>query len=177
MVICFPLTLLYYVLRYGLNLFPLPEVGTNIQYSLKPTPDAIMTCVFTLGLIAFLYKVTRITGGKLPKFIMHLSKHINSYYCLSYLFILPVQTVLVAVKGDLIEGLGWLILYSLFVIAACFVLIELNERYWHIHFATLRGKKLLIFTVCVWVLTVVIAAYAYPKIETFANIWNDYLLP
>ena len=177
MVICFPLTLLYYVLRYGLNLFPLPEVGTNIQYSLKPTPDAIMTCVFTLGLIAFLYKVTRITGGKLPKFIMHLSKHINSYYCLSYLFILPVQTVLVAVRGDLIEGLGWLILYSLFVIAACVVLIELNERYWHIHFATLRGKKLLIFTVCVWVLTVVIAAYAYPKIETFANIWNDYLLP
>jgi hypothetical protein len=108
---------------------------------------------------------------------MHLSRYINSYYCLSYLFILPVQTILVAARGELIEGLVWLILYSLFVIAACFVLIELNERYWHIRFASLRGRKLLIFTVSVWVLTVVSAAYAYPRIEVFANIWNDYLLP
>ena len=177
MIICFPLTVIYYGLRFGLNLFPLPTVGTDLQYSLKPTPDAVMTCVFSLGLIAFLYKITRLTGGRLPKFIMHLSRYINSYYCLSYLFILPVQTILVAARGELIEGLVWLILYSLFVIAACFVLIELNERYWHIRFASLRGRKLLIFTVSVWVLTVVSAAYAYPRIEVFANIWNDYLLP
>ncbi len=177
MAICFPATLVYYWLRFGLNLLPLPVVGTDLQYSLKPTPDAIMTCVFSLGLIALLYKVTRLTDGKLPKFIMHLSRYINSYYCLSYMFILPLQTILVAVRGELIAGLGWLIAYSLFVIAACFVLIELNERYWHIHFATLRGSRLMIFTASVWILSVVIFAYAYPRIEVFANIWNNYLLP
>ena len=29
----------------------------------------------------------------------------------------------------------------------------------------------------VWIATVAIAAYAYPRIEEFANIWNEYLLP
>lgn len=41
----------------------------------------------------------------------------------------------------------------------------------------MRGKKLVIFTVSVWIATLAIVAYAYPRIEEYANIWNDYLLP
>ena len=88
-----------------------------------------------------------------------------------------MQTILVAVTGELMPGKLIPILYGLFVTAACYVLIELNEKYWHIHFVTLKGVPLLVFTAGVWIATVAIAAYAYPRIEVFANIWNDYLLP
>ena len=69
------------------------------------------------------------------------------------------------------------IVYSFVVTGLCYVLIEWNERKWHIRFSTMKGKKMLVFAAAVWIATVAIAVYAYPRIDEFANIWNDYLLP
>ena len=177
MAVCFPLAAIYYVCRFTMKMSFLPELGSDLQYSMKPTPDAIATCLFTLGFLALLYKFVKLIGGKLPGFVTHFSTNINSYYCLSYLFILPVQTVLMALAGQLFPGKIIPLVYSFFVIFACYALIELNDRYWHIHFATLKGAKMIVFTVSVWIATVAIIVYAYPRITEFANIWNDYLLP
>ena len=177
MAVCFPVAVVYFAISYTVGIPFLPQPGTDLHYSLKPTPDAIMTCIFTLGFLALLYRFVRVIGGKLPGVVNHFSFHINRYYCLSYLFILPVQTVMIATTGKVFSGTVLPILYGIFVIAACYFLIELNERYWHISFVKMRGKKLVIFTASVWIATVVIAAYAYPRIEEFANIWNNYLLP
>ena len=175
--ICFPLALIYYICRFTMDMSFLPELGSDTQYNMKPTPDAIFTCVFTLGFLAVLWKVVEALGGKLAKIIGHFSAYINSYYCLSYLFILPVQTLLIALTGHVLPGRVLPIVYSFFVTAACYFLIEMNEKKWHIHFATLKGKKLIIFTAAVWIVTIAVVIYAYPRIEEFANIWNEYLLP
>ena len=177
MAVCFPLAAIYYVCRFTMKMSFLPELGSDLQYSMKPTPDAIATCLFTLGFLALLYKFVKLIGGKLPGFVTHFSTNINSYYCLSYLFILPVQTVLIALTGQLFPGKIIPIVYSFFVVFACYALIELNDRYWHIHFVTLKGAKMIVFTVSVWIATVAIIVYAYPRITEFANIWNEYLLP
>ena len=177
MAVCFPLAAIYYVCRFTMKMSFLPELGSDLQYSMKPTPDAIATCLFTLGILALLYKFVKLIGGRLPGFVTHFSTNINSYYCLSYLFILPVQTVLIALTGQLFPGKIIPIVYSFFVVFACYALIELNDRYWHIHFATLKGAKMIVFTVSVWITTVAIIVYAYPRITEFANIWNEYLLP
>lgn len=177
MAVCFPLAAIYYVCRFTMKMSFLPELGSDLQYSMKPTPDAIATCLFTLGFLALLYKFVKLIGGRLPGFVTHFSTNINSYYCLSYLFILPVQTVLIALTGHLFPGKVIPLVYSFFVIFACYALIELNDRYWHIHFVTLKGAKMIVFTVSVWIATAAIIVYAYPRITEFANIWNEYLLP
>ena len=177
MAICFPLAFIYYIFRFTMDMSFLPELGSDLQYNMKPTPDAIATCLFTLGFLALLEKIVEAMGGKLPKIVGHFSAYINSYYCLSYLFILPVQTLLIALTGHVLPGKVLPFIYSFFVTAACWFLIEWNERKWHIHFAKMKGKKLIIFTAAVWIATIAIAAYAYPRIEEFANIWNEYLLP
>lgn len=177
MAVCFPVAIVYYVIRFLVEMPFLPELGSDLQYNMKPTPDAIATCFFTLGFLALLYRFVRLIGGRLPSFVLHFSRHINQYYCISYLFILPVQTLLIALTGHVLPGKVLPILYGIFVTAACYFLIELNEKYWHISFAKMRGKKLIIFTAAVWIATVAIAAYTYPRIEEFANIWNEYLLP
>ena len=41
----------------------------------------------------------------------------------------------------------------------------------------MKGRARWIFAAAVWILTAAVIIYAYPKIEEFANIWNDYLLP
>ena len=178
MLICFPLIAVYYVLRFSLDMPWLPAIGPDLQYSLKPTPDAIANCVFTLGFLAVLYKVMKAADNKLPPFMSHLSKYINNYYCIHYMFVLPVQTLLLATTGDLMPGGALLpLLYACFVTAACYFIIEMNEKHWHIHFATLRGTKMVVFAAAVWIATVAITAYCYPRIEVYANIWNEYLLP
>ena len=177
MAICFPLALVYYVFRFTLDMSFLPELGSDLQYNMKPTPDAIATCLFTLGFLAALERLVEAIGGKLPRIVGHFSAYINSYYCLSYMFILPVQTLLMATTGRLLPGKVLPIVYGFFVTAACWFLIEWNERKWHIRFSTMKGKKMIVFTAAVWIATIAIAAYAYPRIDEFANIWNEYLLP
>ena len=177
MAVCFPTALVYYVLRFTMEMSYLPELGSDTQYNMKPTPDAIATCIFTLGFIALLYRFVKLIGGKLPGIVMHFSTHINRYYCISYLFILPVQTILIATTGKLLPGKIIPVLYGLLVTVVCYVLIELNEKYWHISFVKLKGARLAVFTAAVWIATVAIVVYAYPRIEEFANIWNEYLLP
>ena len=177
MLICFSLSAIYYVLRFTFEMSWLPELGSDLQYNMKPTPDAIANCLFTLGIIALLYKFVNATGNKLPPVVSHFSKYINNYYCIHYMFVLPVQTILIATTGDLMHGPLLPFLYSCFVTVACYFIIEMNENHWHIHFATLRGKKMLVFAAAVWIATIAITAYCYPRIEVYANIWNEYLLP
>ena len=177
MLICFPLAAIYYFFRFTCEWSWLPELGSDMQYNMKPFPDAIATCLFTLAFLALLCRFVSAIGGKLPPFVLHFSKYINNYYCLHYMFVLPVQTILIATVGHLFTNPLVTLLYAVFVTAACYFLIEMNERHWHIHFATLRGAKAVIFIAAVWIATVAITAYAYPRIEVFANVWNDYLLP
>lgn len=177
MLICFPIALAYYVVRFTVDIPFLPELGTDLQYNMKPTPDALATCLFTLGFIALLYKFVLLIKGKIPKFVLHFSENINRYYILSYMFILPVQSLMIAIWGTRMPGKILPIVYSLLVTVACYFIIELNNKHLNIHITSLKGKKMIIFAVVVWVLTIAIALYAYPRIEEFANIWNDYLLP
>ena len=177
MLICFPVSIAYYVCRFIFEWSYLPELGSDMQYNMKPTPDAIATCLFTLGILALLAKIMEAAGGKLPHVLQHFAENINSYYCVHYMFVLPVQTILIATTGHLLPGKVIPILYGALVAVICYILISLNEKYWHIHFATLKGTKMIVFTASVWLLTIAITAYAYPRIEEFANIWNEYLLP
>ena len=177
MLVCFPLTFIYYYFRFTMDMSFLPELGTDLQYNMKPTPDAIATCLFTLGILALLAKIMLALGGELPGIVQHFSANINRYYCIHYMFVIPMQVILIATTGKLMSGKLLPFVYAVFVTFMCWLIITLNDKYWHIHFATLRGWKMIAFTVSVWVLTVAITAYAYPRIEVFANIWNDYLLP
>ena len=178
MLVCFPLAAVYYALRFTLPMSWLPDMveQADLQYNMKPTPDAIATCLFTLGFIALLYKILKATGYRLPGFVSHFSKYINNYYCIHYIFVMPVQTLLIALTGELMQGFWLPLIYACLVTAACYYIIELNENCWHIHFAALRGKKMIIFAAAVWIATIAIVIYSYPRIEVFANIWNDYLL-
>ena len=177
MLICFPAAAVYYVCRFVFEMSYLPELGSDMQYNMKPTPDAIATCLFTLGILALLYRIVEALGGKLPPIVTHFSSNINSYYCLHYIFVLPVQTILIATTGHLLPGKLVPILYGFFVTAACYAIITLNDKYWNIHFVTLKGWKMIAFTAGVWIATVLVTVYAYPRIEVFANVWNEYLLP
>ncbi len=176
--ILLPIAVVYYVIRYFVEIPFLPELGSDLQYNMKPTPDAVATCMTSLIWLSLFYKITKLfKDGQLPKILMNFSTYINSYYCVSYVILMPVQTILIAVTGDLLPGklIPWICGFSLVVIT--YLIVNLNERYLHWHISNMKGRARWIFAAAVWILTAAVIIYAYPKIEEFANIWNDYLLP
>jgi hypothetical protein len=118
-------------------------------------------------------------GDRIPRWVAHMSENINSYYCISYMFILPLQTLLMALNGHLIMNVHIGTVYTIFVLIACAVIIEINKKYIHFSPSALLNKKTVgpVMMVSIWVISFAIAIYAYPKIDTFVNIGNDYLLP
>lgn len=136
-----------------------------------------MSCALALMMLSLLHLIIRRTGGRLSPIFTHLSNHINNYYCVSYLFILPTQTLLMAVQGHLWEG--WLIptIYAFVLLFICYWIIERYTRWRKRHPLKPGSRSQMIKTAAIWGMTVVVILYAYPRIDVYANIWNGYLLP
>ena len=191
LMIILPVCVIYYALRCTVGLPLLPEFYSMEQYIMQPGPDAIATILASLIVLAVFYRIgnqgktrqsarTHTTSepasGGFMKLVNYFSSNINQYYCISYMFILPMQTILLAVRGELLSGWVPATLYGFFVIIACYFIIEWNNKHLHWHIVTLQGTKRLVVFTGIWVLTIAAVAYAYPRIQEYATYWNDYLL-
>lgn len=177
LLICLPVCVLYYALRMTVPFPLMPEFGGKLQYFTIPGPDALAQCLAALVVLALFYKLTLLTGGKAPALVNHVSGNINQYYCVSYVFTFPMMTLLIAAQGHLMQGSLLPFLYGLFVVVACYFVIEWNARYLHFGIAGLRGAKRAAVFCVIWALTLAVVLYAYPRIEVFATPLNNYLLP
>ena len=176
LMICLPISVAYYAVRAFVGIPILPEFQSDFQYNMNPCTDAIGAILNALIFLCILYKITRLTDNKVPKLMAHFSYNINAYYCVSFLFILPMQTILMATRGQLMEDyLG--MIYAVVVIVACYFVIELYKGKIKPQLQKLPSFSGMVLMVVVWSLTVATVIYANPKIEEHATIWNDYLLP
>ena len=172
-----PVCAVYYLIRFFVPIPILPEVSSDLQYILQPFPDAVATSFVSVILLALLYKLEKhVFHGITPRAITSISRNVNRYYCTSYMFILPLQTIFVAVFGGLPENEIAPFLVSVAITVLCVLVIGVYEK-------TLAGPvqhtkpvtKLCVYA-AVWILTFLIVAYVYPKLDVFPNIWNNYLL-
>ena len=172
-----PVCVAYYVVRFTVSIPLLPEMGSSLQYLLVPGTDAWAVCLSSLVFLSLFHKISKLMGGKAPSVVNHISANINSYYCVSYVFTLPMQTLLIAVWGRLMQGMVMPTIYALIVIVLCYFIIDINEKHIHFHLVTIKQPKKAIVFAAIWVCTVLIMIYAYPKVTEYATMWNDYLLP
>jgi len=171
-----PLSIAYHIIRAFVEIPLLPEYNGEDQYILYVLPDSFFSCITTIFLLALLYKISKICGERFFNVVKHLSKHINEYYCISYMFILPLSLWLIAFKGSLFTKPLTPLFYYFLVIFLTYLVIELNEKKLHIHFKDLKGKQKVAVYVIVWAVTVLVVIYAYPRITEYANVWNGYLI-
>ena len=57
-----------------------------------------------LCLMALFYRLLKRNGGRLPALAAHLSKHINSYYCISFVLYTPLGTLMVLLFNSRLPG-------------------------------------------------------------------------
>ena len=174
MLICGPISAGYYLLRAFIPFPGMPAFDSLEMYILKPITDALSNVLMSLFLLALFHRLLK--GRKTPRPVSHLSGHINQYYCLSYLLISPVGTLMTAVRGELLPGSVLPLLYGLAVLVICYFLIEWEARQGIPGSITkLKGAWRTAAFAAVWIATVLIVAYVYPQITEYATMWNDYL--
>jgi hypothetical protein len=67
--------------------------------------------------------------------------------------------------------------YGIFVIIACMFIIKWNDRHLHFGIAGLKGPKRAAAFTAIYLVSALVIIYAYPRIDEFATLWTDYLLP
>ena len=174
LMICGPLAVAYYLLRAFVPVPLLPEFDSTEMYIMKPVTDALANVLMSLALLALFHKLLRHRNA--PKLVNHLSGHINQYYCYSYVLLTPTSVLLLATRGELLTGTLLPLMGGLVTLAVCYLVIEWQDRKGLPNSITKLKMpwKAVAFAV-VWIATIAVFAYAYPRITEYATIWNDYL--
>ncbi len=176
LLVCVPVVVIYYALRINVPFPFLPEFNSQEQYIMNPATDAVATCMVSLIALAAFSRFSERMGGKVPGFVKHISAHINQYYCVSNVFTFQMLTLLLAVTGKKMPGMLWPTLYGLFVIAACYWLIRINDEHIHFMIAGLTPPKRTIVFAAIWIAVILVVVYAYPRVTELATISNDFLM-
>ena len=66
-------------------------------------------------------------------------------------------------------------LFTIILYIVCMILIDMNDKYIHFSITTLKNKKRIFVFSLIWIVTIICVIYIYPKVEIFANMWNEYL--
>ena len=167
LMICVPIVTVYFALRFSVPFPFLPEYIPEDEPALGT--DALAVCMDTLILIAVMYKISARIGGKAPAFVNHLSRHINSYYCISDVLSGCARALLLVLTGEFLQSSLIPFLFGLLVTAACYFLIEINEKYIHFTVSGLRGTKRIVVYAAVWAASIGITLYVLKLIPNVSE--------
>ena len=173
---CLPIVTIFIYLRITNNIPFFNQYSAIECYSLMPGPIAWMYCLNNITVSAIFYKIHRLLKEKAPEFIKHCGKNFNQYYMISYTITLQWNTFLKVTKGENYPAkMKYPTLFGYILLFLCRILIDMNDKYIHFTITNLRKPmRNYIFTL-IWIITFIIVAYAYPKVEVYATVWNNYL--
>ena len=176
LIICFSIVTIYYYYRSHYDFPLLPKYFSDEHYCLSPGPDAIMSCLTNLTALAIFHKIDNLLKGKTPEFITHAAANLNQYYIISYLFITPMNTFLIATKGENYpKQTKYPTGMAIMVIIFCRVLIDINDKYINFTITTLKNPMRNVIFSLIWIITIISVIYIYPKLDVYATLWNNYL--
>ena len=158
LLICLPISVIYVTLRLNVP-FPLMPVY-NLPYEPSLGPDGADVCLNSIILLAVMYKISRLTGGKIPSYVNHLSKNINRYYCIHDVLLCQAVVIFLATATELTQAQWLPLLAGLLVLAACYFFIEINRKYIHFTLNGLQGSTRIIVYSAIWIVSLVLAFYA-----------------
>ena len=176
LIVCLPFETIYYIFRKHYDFPGFPKYFTYLHYCVYPFPDSFASCICNVTALAIFYKIDKMLKGKTPGFITHCGKRLNEYYIISSLFILNLKTILIIAKGeDFLSKMTSPHIFSIIIIIFSRIIIEINDKYIHFAITTLKKPLRNYIFALIWIATIIILIYTYPKVESHATVWNDYL--
>ena len=174
LLICGPIAVGYYLLRAFVPLPPLPAFDSTEMYIMKPVTDALANVMMSVVLLALFHRL--LGHREAPRLVSHLSRHVTQYYCLSCVLLSPMVTLLQATRDTLLPGTLLPLLYGLAELAICWLCIRwVDRRKLPRSITQFKNPWRAVAFAAVWLATLAVVAYVYPRITEYATVWNDYL--
>ena len=162
LLVCVPAAAIYLVIRMTVPVPLTPEFDPQSEPDLGL--DAVSSCMNAFIIMAVLYHICRLTGGKVPAFMAHLSQNINRYYCVSDV-LLGISLVVLLACGAVFQNQWAVLLISISVTAVCYAVIELNARYVHFTLNGLKGAARIIVYTAIWIVSLAMVLYGLSLIK------------
>ena len=175
LIFCLPIVTVYQYFRINERIPFLPEYNSTEHYCLSPGPDSIHRILANMVTLAIFYKLDKFLG-KTPEFISHCGKNLNQYYIITYTITMQMSVFMKATRGEeYTSQFNYTDLFTFILLILARILIDMNDKYIHFAIITLKNPKRKIVFALIWITSIIILIYAYPKVEDYATIWNDYL--
>ena len=133
---------------------------------------SIIACVFMQALFYFLSLPLKERATGCVNFI---SKNINRYYCVHYVFVMPLSLYLTYAAGSLLQNAASVFCIAVAVIALTTATVYVYDKYLAKRFRKFFARRKTAWIVLVIALSVIAAVWAYnADIGEFPNLVNDY---
>ncbi len=175
LIICLPITLIYYCLRACYEFPILPPFLTQELYSLNPIPDSIIFFMSNIASLAVFHKIHNCLKGKTPEFVKHTSRNFTQYYMVGYVITMQMYTYMKVTRGEKSTfELKYPTILGLMLVIICRILIDINNKYIHFTIINLKNPTRNLVFALIWIMTIIILIYTYPKVECYTTQWNFY---
>lgn len=134
--------------------------------------DAIICLLINVGLISLFYYAGQLIPKKLVPVVIHPSKHINQYYCISWVLIQPVTYLCPGFKR--LSSDAQVILFWICVLAVTILAVVIYSRYLQKRTESFFGRHRTFWTVIVWTLCIVSFIVAMCLFDKYPNLMNGY---
>ena len=138
----------------------------------RPFFDAIICLLINVGLISLFYYIGLLIPKKIVPVITHPSKHINQYYCISWVFIQPISYLFPGF--DRLSSDLQVILYWICILAVTILTVVIYSKYLKERIESFFGKHRVFWTVLVWVTCIASFILAMCLFDTYPNLMNNY---
>ena len=171
-----PIMIIFHYFRMNYDFLAFIQYTTLEWYCLMPAPVALLYIIGNLTASAIFYKIDKMLGGKTPKFITKTAQNLNQYYIIRYGITIQMNIFVSVTKGEKYPSeMKYPTLFTIILYIVCMILIDMNDKYIHFSITTLKNKKIIFVFSLIWIMTIICVIYIYPKVEIFANMWNEYL--
>ena len=82
----------------------------------------------------------------------------------------------VAIEEKYTDELKYPTFLGIMILIASRFTIDINNKYIHFSIATLKNPMKNFVLALIWIITIIILIYTYPKVEAYTTMWNDYYL-
>ncbi|MCQ2173919.1 MAG: heparan-alpha-glucosaminide N-acetyltransferase domain-containing protein [Bacteroidales bacterium] len=138
----------------------------------RPVFDAIVCLPINVGLISLFYFIGLVIPKKLVPAIIHPSKHINQYYCISWVLIQPIYYLCPGFER--LSSDSQVILFWICILTATVLAVTIYSKYLKERMESFFGKHRIFWSALVWGLCIASFILAVCLFDEYPNLMNNY---
>lgn len=138
----------------------------------RPFFDALICLPINVGQISMFYFISKLIPEKAIPTLVHPSKHINQYYCISWVILLLIANLIPGLSGlstDTQVIIGWICILTVTIFA-----VVIYSRYLKERTESFFGKHEMFWSILVWTLCIASFILAMCLYDKYPNMMNNY---